>query len=105
MQGYQQGENMKQLTIVASIPPNTKPETLRKVWMIRSFLKEEAGVNADIVVMTGSEGKPKIIALGEVIDLEEDLTTIIQKITSSMAYDVSDPDFLNKVAIGSKTSE
>ncbi|MCD6323915.1 MAG: hypothetical protein J7L55_02255 [Desulfurococcales archaeon] len=95
---------MKQLTIVASIPPHTEPSILQKVWILRSYLKEEVGINADIVVVSGRKGKPKIIALGEVIDLDEDITTIIRKITASMVYDVGDPEFLNKVAIGSKTS-
>ena len=95
---------MKQLTIIASIPPNTDSAILRKVWMVKSYLKEEVGVNVSIAVMDG-KGKPKIIAMGEVIDMTEDLGTIVHKITASMAYDLGDPNFLDKVAIGGKTAD
>ncbi len=88
---------------MASIPPHAKPGLLQKVWILRSYLKEEVGVNANIVVVNGKGGKPKIIALGEVIDLDEDLTTIVRKITANLAYDVGDPKFLDKVAIGGST--
>lgn len=94
---------MKQLTIIASIPPNTDASLLRKVWMVKSYLKEEIGVNVSVVVIDG-KGKPKIIAMGEVIDLTEDFGTIVHKITASMAYDLADPHFLDKVAIGGKLS-
>ncbi len=90
---------MKQLTIVATIPPHTDAATLRKIHMIKAFLQEEIGVKANLVVIDG-EGKPRIIAMDEVIDLNEDLNTIIHKIAESMAYDLSDPNFLDKVAIG-----
>ena len=90
---------MKQLTLVATIPPNTDASTLRKVHMIKAFLQEEIGVKATLVVIDG-KGKPKLIAMDEVIDLSEDLNTIIHKIAESMASDLSDPNFLDKVAIG-----
>jgi len=93
---------MKELTIVALIPPKKNSDVLRKVWVLRSYLKEEADLNVNIVVGHDAEGRPRIIALGEVIDLSEDIPTIAQKIASTMVYDVSDPEFINKVAIGGK---
>ena len=93
---------MKELTIVALIPPKKNSGMLKKIWILRSYLKEEANLNVNIVVGQETEGKPRIIALGEVIDLSEDIPTIAQKIASTIVYDVSDPEFINKVAIGGK---
>ena len=93
---------MKQLTIIAIIPPHTRPSLLRKVWMLKSYLREEIGINTNIVVTSSDKGAARIIALGEIIDLREDMSSIISKITTTLAYDVSDPNFIDKVAIGGK---
>ena len=94
---------MKELTIVALIPPGNNSRMLKKVWVLKSYLMEEINLRVNVVVGQDSKGKPRIIALGEIIDLNEDIQTIAQKIASTIVYDVGDPEFINKVAIGGKT--
>ncbi len=95
---------MKDVTIIATVPPRNNSEAIKKLMIIKSYLRDEVGVNVNIIV-TACEGRPKIIAMGEVVDLGEDLRTIIYKIASRLAYDVGDPYFLDKVAIGSPVEE
>ena len=90
---------MRDITLIASIPLGSKPDVLKKIQLIKSYLRDEVGLNVHLIVTTG-KGEPKIIAMGEVIELSEDLATLIYKITSKLASDVSDPNFLDKVAAG-----
>ncbi len=95
---------MKDLTIVASIPPTNNSGAIRKLMLIKNYLRDEVGVNVNVIVTPG-RGSAKIITMGEVVELSEDLQTIIYKIAASLADDIGDPDFLDKVAVGSTIGE
>ncbi len=95
---------MKDLTIVASIPPTNNSSAIRKLMLIKNYLRDEVGINVNVIVTPG-KGSAKIITMGEVVELNEDLQTIIYKITARLADDIGDPDFLDKVAVGSVVSE
>lgn len=93
---------LKLMTLIATIPNAlndlTYKEVLKKVQLITSYLREEAGLKINLIVAQGGK-EPQLIVMDEVIDLNNSVDSIIEKILSKLTYDVGDRDFINKVAI------
>jgi len=96
----------KLMTLIATIPNSlsnvTYDEIIRKIWLITSYLKDEVGLKVNLVVAQGGK-EPQLIVMDEVIDLNDNIDFIIEKITSKLTYDVGDQDFINKVAVALKS--
>ena len=92
------------LTLIAFVPLHNNKEFMRKLWSITTYLKNEVGIKVNLVVF-GTSGEPKIIAMDEVISLKKDLEEIVMKIASKLSYDVADKEFLKKVAAGITVGE
>ena len=96
----------KLMTIIATIPNSlsnvTYNEIIKKIWLITSYLKDEVGLKVNLVVAQGGK-EPQLIVMDEVIDLNDNIDFIIEKITSKLTYDVGDQDFINKVAVALKS--
>jgi len=94
------------MTLIATIPNSlsnvTYDEIIRKIWLITSYLKDEVGLKVNLVVAQGGK-EPQLIVMDEVIDLNDNIDFIIEKITSKLTYDVGDQDFINKVAVALKS--
>jgi len=71
---------------------------MRKLWTITTYLREEVGVKTNLIVVNSDDGKPQLIVMDEVISLYKDVEEIIERVTSKLAYDVGDRNFLDKVA-------
>ncbi|MCD6428830.1 MAG: hypothetical protein J7L12_04365 [Desulfurococcales archaeon] len=96
----------KLMTLIATIPTSlsnvTYNEIIKKIWLITSYLKDEVGLKVNLVVAQGGK-EPQLIVMDEVIDLNDNIDFIIEKITSKLTYDVGDQDFINKVAVALKS--
>ncbi len=96
----------KLMTLIATIPNSlsnvTYNEIIKKIWLITSYLKDEVGLKVNLVVAQGGK-EPQLIVMDEVIDLNDNIDFIIEKITSKLTYDVGDQDFINKVAVALKS--
>jgi len=94
------------MTLIATIPNSlsnvTYNEIIKKIWLITSYLKDEVGLKVNLVVAQGGK-EPQLIVMDEVIDLNDNIDFIIEKITSKLTYDVGDQDFINKVAVALKS--
>jgi hypothetical protein len=92
---------MKEVTIIATLPPNTPRKYIKKLDFIKNFLKEEMGIIVNLVVTSGiKEGR--IIVWDDVIELNKDAEFIIKKIAAKLSYDVGDYYFMDKVAAAAK---
>ena len=96
----------KLMTLIATIPNSLNDiaynDIIKKIWLITSYLKDEIGLKINLVVAQGGR-KPQLIVMDEVIDLNDNVDFIIEKITSKLTYDVGDREFLNKVAVALKS--
>jgi len=96
----------KLMTLIATIPNSLNDvaynDIIKKIWLITSYLKDEVGLKINLVVAQGGR-KPQLIVMDEVIDLNDNVDFIIEKITSKLTYDVGDREFLNKVAVALKS--
>ena len=86
------------LTLIAKLPLTNNSKFMRKLWTITTYLREEVGVKTNLIVVNSDDGKPQLIVMDEVISLYKDVEEIIERVTSKLAYDVGDRNFLDKVA-------
>ncbi|RLG79782.1 MAG: hypothetical protein DRO09_03960 [Thermoprotei archaeon] len=93
---------MKALTLIAKLPQSRSRNIMRKLWTITSYLKDEVGVKVSLII-TSSNGSPHLIVMDDVIDLNDDIRTILQRVLSKLSYDVGDVEFLDKVAAAAVT--
>ncbi len=96
----------KLMTLIATIPNSlssvTYNEIIKKIWLITSYLKDEVGLKINLVIAQGGK-EPQLIVMDEVINLNDNIDFIIEKITSKLTYDVGDRDFISKVAVALKS--
>ncbi len=62
---------------------------------------EEVGIEISVIVVSDN-GDPRLIVLDEIIDLRDNIQNIVRKISSVLANELSDPNFIEKVVGGVK---